>query len=70
MTRWRINTSDSSEIMDRPWPCTNIALPQATSRYEIKLSSKPGDVKTLAYEGKIWIDPENAELRRMTIVVP
>jgi hypothetical protein len=45
-------------------------VPQATSRYEIKLSSKPGDVKTLAYEGKFWIDPEDAEVRRMTIVVP
>ena len=45
-------------------------VPRATSRYEIKLSSKPGDVATLAYEGKFWIDPQNAELRRMTIVVP
>jgi hypothetical protein len=45
-------------------------VPQAASRYEIKLSSKPGDVATLAYEGKFWIDSQNAELRRMTIVVP
>jgi hypothetical protein len=45
-------------------------VPRAASRYEIKLSSKSGDVATLAYEGKFWIDSENAELRRMTIVVP
>jgi hypothetical protein len=45
-------------------------VPRAASRYEIKLSSKSGDVATLAYEGKFWIDSENAELSRMTIVVP
>lgn len=45
-------------------------VPTQRSRYEIKLSSKPGDVATLAYEGKFWIDSQNAELRRMTIAVP
>jgi hypothetical protein len=45
-------------------------VPRPASRYEIKLSSKPGDAAALAYEGKFWIDPQNAELRRMTIAVP
>jgi hypothetical protein len=43
---------------------------QPSSRYEIRLSSRPGDVATLPYEGKFWIDSENAELRKITIVVP
>jgi hypothetical protein len=45
-------------------------VPALSSQYEIRLSSRRGDVATLAYEGKFWVDSENAELRRMTIVVP
>jgi hypothetical protein len=44
-------------------------VPASGSQYEIRLSSRRGDVATLAYEGKFWIDSENAELRRMTILV-
>jgi len=45
-------------------------VPAPSSQYEIRLSTRPRDVATLAYEGKFWIDSENAELRKMTIVVP
>lgn len=45
-------------------------VPISSSRYQIKAGSRPEDLATLAYEGKFWIDPQNAELSRMTIVVP
>jgi hypothetical protein len=45
-------------------------VPVSASHYQIKLSSQPKDLVTMAYEGKFWIDPQNAELSRMTIVVP
>jgi hypothetical protein len=45
-------------------------VPAPSSQYEIRLSSRRGEVATLAYEGKFWIDSENAELRKMTIVAP
>ncbi|HEX8984527.1 MAG TPA: hypothetical protein VF767_03820 [Bryobacteraceae bacterium] len=45
-------------------------VPKSGSRYQIKVSSRAEDLATLAYEGKFWIDPRSAELRRLTIVVP
>ena len=45
-------------------------VPVSASHYEIKIGSEPEDRATMAYEGKFWIDPQNAELSRMTIEVP
>jgi hypothetical protein len=45
-------------------------VPTPASRYQLKLGSRSEDLATLAYEGKFWIDPQSAELSRMTIVVP
>ena len=45
-------------------------VPKSSSRYQMKVGSKPEDLATMAYEGKFWITPQSAELRRLTIVVP
>jgi len=45
-------------------------VPISTSHYQIKVGPMPDDMVALAYEGKFWIDPQNAELTRMTIDVP
>jgi hypothetical protein len=45
-------------------------VPVSTSHYQIKTGSQPDDRVNMAYDGKFWIDPQNAELRRMTIEVP
>jgi hypothetical protein len=45
-------------------------VPTSTSRYTIRRSTRLDEQTTLAYEGKFWIDPKNAELKRLTIVVP
>jgi len=45
-------------------------VPKSASHYQLKLGPKSSDLATLAYEGKFWIDPQNAELRKLTIVVP
>jgi hypothetical protein len=42
-------------------------VPSSASGYQIKVGA---DSAKLAYEGKFWIDPRDAELRRMTIVAP
>jgi hypothetical protein len=44
-------------------------VPLAASHYQIKVGAGAGDMATLAYEGEFWIDPQSAELRRLTIVV-
>jgi hypothetical protein len=53
---------------DRAWAIFSYHVPVETSHYQIELGS--GDAATLGYEGKFWIDPQNAQLRRLTIVVP
>jgi hypothetical protein len=45
-------------------------VPLATSHYRMKVGPRPKDLVSMAYEGKFWIDPQNAELRRLTIEVP
>ncbi len=45
-------------------------VPVSTSHYQIKTGSQPDDRVNMAYDGKFWIDPQNAELSRMTIEVP
>ena len=45
-------------------------VPVSTSHYQIKTGSQPEDRVNMAYDGKFWIDPQNAELSRMTIEVP
>jgi hypothetical protein len=45
-------------------------VPIAASHYQVKVGRRPQDVATMAYEGKFWIDPENARLSRMSIEVP
>jgi hypothetical protein len=45
-------------------------VPAAASHYEVRVGSRPRDLVAMAYEGKLWIDPRNAELIRMTIEVP
>jgi len=42
-------------------------VPASASRYQVKVGS---DSSNLAYEGTFWIDPQDAELRRMTIIAP
>ena len=42
----------------------------SASHYQIKVGDRRADQATLAYEGEFWIDPQSAELRRLTIVVP
>ena len=45
-------------------------VPVSTSHYQINIGLQPEDRVNMAYDGKFWIDPQNAELRRMTIEVP
>jgi hypothetical protein len=45
-------------------------VPVSTSHYQIKTGPQPDDRVNMAYDGKFWIDPQNAELSRMTIEVP
>ncbi len=45
-------------------------VPVSASRYQIKLGPQPQDLARLAYEGQFWIDPQQIELHRLTIVVP
>jgi hypothetical protein len=42
----------------------------SASRYQFKVGPQPDDTVALAYEGRFWIDPQTAELSRMTIEVP
>jgi hypothetical protein len=45
-------------------------IPLAASHYQVRVGRRPQDLANMAYEGKFWIDPETAELSRMTIEVP
>ncbi|MGD0365561.1 MAG: hypothetical protein ABSC93_32155 [Bryobacteraceae bacterium] len=45
-------------------------VPLEVSHYQVKVGPRPEDLATMAYEGKFWIDPETAELGRLTIEVP
>jgi hypothetical protein len=54
----------------RRYAAYSYSVPESTSHYQMRVGPRPGDKATLAYEGKFWIDPENAELARLTIVVP
>src|SRR5262245_25905807 len=45
-------------------------VPLSVSGYHIRIGPGADDTAALAYEGKFWLDPQNAELIRMTIVVP
>ncbi|SPF42599.1 conserved hypothetical protein [Candidatus Sulfopaludibacter sp. SbA4] len=45
-------------------------VPVPASHYQIKVGARPEGLATLAYEGQFWIDPQSAELSRMTIAVP
>jgi len=45
-------------------------VPVSTSHYQIKTGLQPEDRVNMAYRGKFWIDPQNADLSRMTIEVP
>jgi hypothetical protein len=45
-------------------------VPVSASRYQFKAGSEPENLVTMAYDGKFWIDTQNAELSRMTIEVP
>ena len=45
-------------------------VPMSASRYEFNVGPRPDDTVALAYEGRFWIDSQNAELSRMTIEVP
>jgi hypothetical protein len=45
-------------------------VPVSASHYQITLASDPKALVTMAYEGKFWLDPQTAELSRMTIEVP
>lgn len=45
-------------------------VPESTSHYRMKVGPRPTDLVIMAYEGRFWIDPETAELRKMTIEVP
>jgi len=45
-------------------------VPESASHYQIKIGSQAEDRVTMAYGGKFWIDPQSAELTRMTIDVP
>src|ERR1039457_4509935 len=45
-------------------------VPLALSHYQVKVGPRTEDLATMAYESRFWIDPENAELSRMTIEVP
>jgi hypothetical protein len=45
-------------------------VPVSTSHYQFKTGPRRDDLVTMAYEGRFWIDPETADLKRMTIEVP
>ncbi len=45
-------------------------VPASASHYQLKTGARSADMATLAFEGTFWIDPQSAELRRLTIVVP
>ena len=45
-------------------------IPLAASHYQLRTGPRPQDLATVAYEGRFWIDPHTAQLRRLTIVVP
>jgi len=45
-------------------------VPMSASRYQFSVGPSPDDTVILAYEGRFWIDSQNAELSRMTIEVP
>ena len=45
-------------------------VPVEVSHYQVKTGPKPDDEATMAYEGEFRIDPQTAELIRMTIEVP
>jgi len=44
-------------------------VPTSASHYQIRVGPRPKDMATMAYDGKFWIDLQNAELSRMTIEV-
>jgi hypothetical protein len=46
------------------------SVPLQASRYQIRVRAGSEQLMTLAYEGRFWIDVNDAELHRMTIVVP
>jgi hypothetical protein len=45
-------------------------VPLSTSHYQMSTGPRTEDLVTMAYEGRFWIDPQNAELTKMTIEVP
>jgi hypothetical protein len=45
-------------------------VPLEASGYQFKTGSSAKDLVRMPYEGKFWIDSENAELKKMTIEVP
>lgn len=45
-------------------------MPASASHYQVKVGKGRADTVTLAYEGEFWIDPQTAELGRLTIVAP
>ena len=45
-------------------------VPASASHYQIETGGRRGGQAMMAYEGEFWIDPQTAELRRLTIVVP
>jgi hypothetical protein len=54
----------------RTFAVYSYSVPLAFSGYQVKVGTRPEDRATMAYEGKFWIDPENAELSHLTIEVP
>jgi hypothetical protein len=55
------------QLDGRPAAAYRYHIPLAKSRYRIKTGSRSEDQTTIEYEGKFWIDPQNAELIRTTI---
>jgi hypothetical protein len=45
-------------------------VPLARSNYQIRIGTRPGDLATLEYEGRFWIDAETADIAKMTIEAP
>ena len=58
------------QIEGRDFAAYRYQVPISSSHYRLKIGPRSKDLAMMAYEGKFWIDPRNATLSRMTIIVP
>lgn len=58
------------QVKGRDFAVYRYHVPVSSSHYQVRTGSQPEDRANMAYDGKFWIDPQSAELSRMTIEVP